>query len=99
MKSLGYSLNSAEWNELQEARRSVAHAERILGQVRGRNRLHRRIGKLTILGFTCLQRDVYVAADENADVTYVIPKEGSTLWIDNMTIAKGAPKRRAVKLS
>jgi len=39
--------------------------------------------------------DVYVAADENADVTYVIPKEGSTLWIDNMTIAKGAPNKAA----
>jgi spermidine/putrescine-binding protein len=34
--------------------------------------------------------DAVQTAAERSEVTYVIPKEGATLWIDNMSIAKGA---------
>jgi spermidine/putrescine-binding protein len=39
--------------------------------------------------------DLYVAQEDNADLAYIIPQEGATLWTDNMTIAKGAPNKDA----
>ncbi len=37
--------------------------------------------------------DALQAAEESGGkIRYVIPKEGATLWIDNMCIAKGAPR-------
>ena len=35
--------------------------------------------------------DVFQAQDQNADVSYVIPKEGSLRFVDVMAIPKGAP--------
>jgi len=37
--------------------------------------------------------DVFQAQGENKDVDYVIPKEGSFIWVDNMVIPKGAPHK------
>lgn len=34
--------------------------------------------------------DVLLAADEDPDIAYVVPKEGGILWMDNMAIPKTA---------
>jgi len=34
--------------------------------------------------------DVAQVADERGDIAFVIPKEGGTLWFDNLSIAKGS---------
>lgn len=35
--------------------------------------------------------DVYQAQRENRDVRYVIPENGTSIWMDNLCICKGAP--------
>jgi spermidine/putrescine-binding protein len=41
----------------------------------------------------CFSGDALQAADElPGKIGYVIPKEGGTLWIDNLCLAKGAPQ-------
>jgi len=35
------------------------------------------------------------AADQNKDLAYVIPKEGGTIWVDNMAIPKGTKHTEA----
>lgn len=35
--------------------------------------------------------DVFQVMEENPDLRYVIPKEGSVIWIDNIAIPKNAP--------
>jgi spermidine/putrescine transport system substrate-binding protein len=37
--------------------------------------------------------DIFQVMEENPDLRYVIPKEGTTVWTDNMAIAKGAPHK------
>jgi spermidine/putrescine transport system substrate-binding protein len=44
----------------------------------------------------CYSGDALQAAAEKgraADIGYVIPKEGGTIWVDNLCIPKGAPSR------
>lgn len=42
----------------------------------------------------CYSGDAIQAAEElGGKVGYVVPKEGGTLWIDNLCIARGAPRR------
>ena len=44
----------------------------------------------------CYSGDALQAAAEKTragDIGYVIPKEGGTIWVDNLSIPKGAPNR------
>ena len=34
--------------------------------------------------------DAFAAIDENEDLAYVVPKEGSNVWYDNVVIPKSA---------
>lgn len=44
--------------------------------------------------------DVLQAAAENKDIDYVIPKEGSYLWVDNLCLVHDAPhKKEALELA
>jgi spermidine/putrescine transport system substrate-binding protein len=95
MKYLGYSLNSVNDNELQEAKDLLLMQKGYLAKYADATDYIGGLASSQFLVSHAYSGDVYVAADENADITYVIPKEGSTLWIDNMTIAKGAPNKAA----
>ncbi len=95
MKCLGYSLNSVNEKELQEAKDLLLMQKGYLAKYADATDYIPGLASSQFLVSHAYNGDVYVAADENADVTYVIPKEGSTLWIDNMTIAKGAPNKTA----
>jgi spermidine/putrescine transport system substrate-binding protein len=35
--------------------------------------------------------DIIQASDEDADIAYVVPDEGTNVWTDNICIPKGAP--------
>ncbi|AFY76185.1 spermidine/putrescine-binding periplasmic protein [Pleurocapsa sp. PCC 7327] len=37
--------------------------------------------------------DIFQIMEENLNIRYAIPKEGAVIWIDNMSIAKGAPHK------
>jgi spermidine/putrescine transport system substrate-binding protein len=95
MKYLGYSLNSADDKELQQAKEALLNQKQYLAKYADATDYIPGLASLQFLVSHAYNGDVYVAASENKDVHYVIPKEGTTLWIDNMTIAKGAPNKAA----
>jgi spermidine/putrescine transport system substrate-binding protein len=37
--------------------------------------------------------DIFQIMEENPDIRYAIPKEGTVIWTDNIAIAKGAPHK------
>lgn len=89
LNSLGYSLNSTEAGELQEAKEKL---EKLTPNVKAI------IGDEVTQLMVNLEAAVAVtwsgqAADmmwENENIDYVVPKEGSNLWFDNMVIPKTA---------
>lgn len=95
LKSLGYSLNSVDDAQLQQAKQALLKQKPYLAKYADATDYIPGLAGGQFLVSQAYNGDVYVAKADNADLKYVIPKEGCTLWVDNMTIAAGAPNKDA----
>lgn len=92
LKSLGYSLNSTDEKELEEAKdlligqKPLVQAY-VIDQVRDKM-----IGNEAAIGVIYSGEAIYTQR-ENPDLEYVIPKEGSNIWFDSWVIPKNAPNK------
>lgn len=89
LKYLGYSLNSTDLDELEAAKKLLIAQKPlvqayVIDQVRDKM-----IGNEAALGVIYSGEALYCQM-ENPDLEYVIPKEGSNLWIDSWVIPKNA---------
>lgn len=89
LKSLGYSLNSTDEAQLNEAKDLLIKQKPlvqayVIDQVRDKM-----IGNEAALGVIYSGEAIYTQR-ENPDLEYVIPKEGSNVWIDGWVIPKNA---------
>lgn len=89
LKYLGYSLNSTDLDELHEAQQLLVEQKPlvqayVVDQVRDKM-----IGNEAALGVIYSGEALYCQR-ENPDLEYVIPKEGSNIWIDSIVIPKNA---------
>ena len=90
LKWKGHSLNTIDPSELEEARDLLIKQKPlvqayVVDQVRDKM-----IGNEAALGVIYSGEAIYTQR-ENADLEYVIPKEGSNIWIDSWVIPKNAP--------
>jgi len=92
LKKLGYSLNSTSEKELMEAKKLLLEQKALLKAY-----ISAPVKSLLISGEVWLAQlwvgDTLMAADENADIQYCIPKEGCEVWDDNLAIPKTAPHK------
>lgn len=89
LKYLGYSLNSTDLDELEAAKQLLIEQKPlvqayVIDQVRDKM-----IGNEAAIGVIYSGEALYTQM-ENPDLEYVIPKEGSNLWIDSWVIPKNA---------
>ena len=89
LKYLGYSLNSTDLDELEAAKKLLIKQKPlvqayVVDQVRDKM-----IGNEAAIGVIYSGEALYTQV-ENPDLEYVIPKEGSNLWIDSWVIPKNA---------
>lgn len=89
LKYLGYSLNSTDLDELNEAKDLLTRQKPlvqayVIDQVRDKM-----IGNEAAIGVIYSGEAIYTQ-QENPNLEYVIPKEGSNLWIDSWVIPKNA---------
>lgn len=93
LKYRGHSLNSTDTAALKEVRDLLIAAKRrcvgMEGSVGGKNR---------VLAGTAAAAVVYNGEaargiSEDPGTAYFIPREGSQIWVDNLTIPAGAPNR------
>ena len=92
LKYLGYSLNSTDLDELTEAKNLLIEQKPlvqayVIDQVRDKM-----IGNEAALGVIYSGEAIYTQK-ENPNLEYVIPKEGSNIWIDSWVIPKNAPNK------
>lgn len=89
LKKLGYSLNTTDINELEEAKKMLLEQKPLV-----------KIYESDLGTETIKSGETYVnmiwsgeglnLQDENPNLVYVVPKEGANFWIDSLCIAKDA---------
>lgn len=82
---LGYSLNSRDINELEEAKEELIRQRPLVYAYQGDEVKDSMVGGEAALAVVW-SGDAVAMIRENPDLEYVIPKEGTNLWFDNMVI-------------
>lgn len=97
LKLLGYSLNTTDPAELEDAKAKLLQQKPIVKAYESEN-----IKNFLVSGEAWLVHawpgDVLMAAEENPDIVYVLPKEGGTIWADNLAIPVKAPNKATAEL-
>lgn len=87
LRMLGYSMNSKDDAELNAARDAlIAQKDLVLAYCGDevKDKMIANEGAMTI----AWSGDAFYCIDENPDLAYAIPKEGSNLWFDSLVIPK-----------
>ncbi|MCI9663350.1 MAG: ABC transporter substrate-binding protein [Lachnospiraceae bacterium] len=92
LKLNGFSMNTLDENELAAARDALIAQKPlvqayVIDQVRDKM-----IGGEAALGVIYSGEAIYTQR-ENPDLEYVVPREGTNVWIDSWVIAKNAPNK------
>jgi spermidine/putrescine-binding protein len=97
LKYLGYSLNSTDAQQLDEAKQLLIQQKQWVATYDSES-----FEDLLAAGETFLAHgysgDVFMAAVEAPQIWYAIPKEGATLWTDNLCIPKTAPSQYTAEM-
>ncbi len=93
LKFKGYSLNSVDLAQLKEARDLILQAKKrglaFEGSVGGKNRI---LGKAAAVAMV-YSGEAARGMGEDKQTTYLIPREGSQIWQDNLAVLAKAPHR------
>jgi spermidine/putrescine transport system substrate-binding protein len=93
LKFKGYSVNSIDPKQLKEVRDLLIETKKrsvgFDGSVGVKNKI---LGKTAQLGIVYSGEGVRATAD-NTNLVYVVPKEGSIVWVDNLAVLAKAPHR------
>ena len=90
LKYLGYSINDVDEGHLNEAKELLLAQKPYLAKYTGALEYIPGLAGGRFMISQAYSGDVFVATDDNPDVKYTIPKEGCTVWADNMTVLKNA---------
>jgi spermidine/putrescine transport system substrate-binding protein len=92
LKKLGYSVNTRNEMELAEAR-NLMFAQKAMVRTYSSETYIDLLKSGDIWIAQGWSGDIFQVMKENPDIIFVIPREGSYIWVDNMVIPKGAPNR------
>ncbi len=96
LKLLGYSYNSVDKTQLNQAREKLIAQKPLIKAYDGTNLQNMSTGDIDIAQMYV--GDALRVAQTRPTVKYFIPKEGSTIWQDNMVILKTAPHKYAAEV-
>ena len=89
LKKSGYSMNSTDPAELEAAKQALLQQKPLVLAYAGDNYKDMMIGGEAAMA-VAWSGDAVFMMEENEDLAYIVPNEGSNLWFDNMVIPKGA---------
>lgn len=88
----GYSINSTDEKELREAKDALLSQKPLILSYVGDQVIDMMIGGEAALAVVYSGDAVY-CMEENENLEYVVPKEGSNLWIDGMVVPKSSTNK------
>lgn len=92
LKLLGYSLNTTNPTELDAAKQLLIDQKPLVQAYVGDNVKDKMIGNEGALAVVYSGDAVYCQM-ENESLNYIVPEEGSNIWIDAMVIPKGSQNK------
>ncbi|MDF2954786.1 MAG: Spermidine/putrescine-binding periplasmic protein [Candidatus Alkanophagales archaeon MCA70_species_2] len=94
LKCLGYSINSENESELEEARQLLLRQKELVRGYYDPITIEELLISEELWVAHCYSGSAMYAASENENISYVIPEEGAPIWVDNFIIPAGAPHKR-----
>lgn len=88
----GYDMNSRDPEEIEEAKNKLIEQKPLVLAYTGDEVKDKMVAGEAAMA-VCYSGDAITMIEQNEDLAYVIPEEGSNLWFDNMCIPKGAPNK------
>jgi spermidine/putrescine transport system substrate-binding protein len=96
LKKLGYSMNTRDIGELEEAKQALIDQKPLVSAYLGDDIKGAMISGEAALAVVWSGDAVYMMR-ENPDLNYIIPKEGTNKWFDNMVIPKDTKNKEAAE--
>lgn len=97
LKRLGYSINSTNLDELEKAKAELIKQKPLVRGYVGDNIKDMLISEEAAIGVGYSGEVMYMMQN-NPNLRYVIPKEGTNLWFDAMAIPAGAKNKKNAEL-
>ncbi|WIV11308.1 spermidine/putrescine ABC transporter substrate-binding protein [Proteiniborus sp. MB09-C3] len=97
LKKLNYSINTRNVNELEEAKAELIKQKPLLLAYVGDEVKDMMIGEEAALAVVWSGDAVYMM-EQNEDLRYVVPEEGSNFWFDNIVIPKASKNKKEAEL-
>jgi len=99
LKALGYSVNSANPQELAEAERLLITQKPF---VRTYSYVSLSEGSSLVTGDVIASMmysgDALMVAEHQSDIVYVVPEEGGNIWVDYLVVMEGSTNKKLAKL-
>ena len=89
---LGYPINSTDPAQLEEAKNALIQQKPLVAAYQGDSIKGSMIGNSGALAVV-YSGDAVSCIDQNPDLAYAVPKEGSNVWYDALAIPKGAANK------
>ncbi|MBE6576451.1 MAG: ABC transporter substrate-binding protein [Ruminococcaceae bacterium] len=97
LKKLGYSYNTTDEKELQEAAEALKE-QKLLVQAYVMDEIFDKMGGGEAALAPYYAGDAVTMTAENPDLAYAVPREGTNLFVDSMCIPKGAKNKEAAEI-
>lgn len=97
LKKLGYSCNTKDEAQL-EAAKNLLVSQKPLVLSYGTDEIKRKMISNEAALAVVYSGDAILAMDENENLNYVVPKEGSNVWFDNIAILKNSQHKEEAEL-
>jgi spermidine/putrescine transport system substrate-binding protein len=94
---LGYSINTTNTAELEKAAELLAAQKPLVLAYVGDNGKDMMVAEEAALAMSW-SGDAVAVREQNPDLEYVIPKEGTNLWVDSMVIPKNSEHKKEALL-
>jgi spermidine/putrescine-binding protein len=97
LKRLGYSMNSTNINEINEAKEELAKQKQIVQAYVNDEGKDRLLSEEASIGVV-YSGDALTLIENNPNLAYVIPKEGTNRWVDAMCIPNTAENKKEAEM-
>jgi spermidine/putrescine transport system substrate-binding protein len=94
---LGFSINTTNTAELEAAARLLSQQKPLVRAYVGDNGKDMMVAEEAALSMSWAG-DAVIVREQNPDLEYVIPKEGTNLWVDSMVIPKSSEHKKEALL-